>query len=70
MVPQGGLEPSLPLIYAALPGYLSDIFIYLFVFLFRAAPTAYGDSQASGPIRAAAASLPHSHSNAGSEPHL
>ena len=30
---------------------------------FRAAPAAYGSSQARGPIRAAAASLRHSHSN-------
>ena len=39
-------------------------------FLFRAAPSAYGGSQASGRIRAAAAGLQHSHSNAGSKPHL
>ena len=31
---------------------------------------AYGSSQARGLIGAAAASLHHSHSNAGSEPHL
>ena len=31
---------------------------------------AYGGSQARGPIRAAAASLRHHHSNAGSELHL
>ena len=36
--------------------------------LFRAAPTAYGDSQARGQIRAIAASLHHSHT--GSEPCL
>ena len=41
----------------------------LFVFsLFRAKPTAYGNSQARGQIRAAAAGLHHSHSNRGSEP--
>ena len=39
-------------------------------FLFRAAPTAYGGSQASGLMGAVAAGLCHSHSNAGSEPHL
>ena len=44
-------------------------FIYLFL-LFRAAPAAYGGSQARGRIGAAAASLCHSHSNTGSEPHL
>ena len=35
--------------------------------VFRAAPMAHGDSQAKGPIRALAAGLCHSHSNAGSE---
>ena len=35
-----------------------------------AAPTAYGGSQARGPIRAVAAGLHHSHSNARSEPGL
>ena len=39
-----------------------------FLFLFRAAPMAYGGSQAGGQIRATAASYSHSH--AGSEPHL
>ena len=47
------------------------LFIYLFIyFLLRAAPMAYGNSEARGPVGAVAASLPHSHSNAGSEPHL
>ena len=47
------------------------LFMYLFVFcLFRAAPTAYGDSQARDLIGATADSLCHSHSNAGSEPCL
>ena len=48
-------------------------FIYLFICLFafsRAAPLAYGGSQARGPIGVVAASLHQSHSNAGSEPHL
>ena len=36
----------------------------------RAAPTAYGGSQARGPIGAIAAGLHHSHSNARSKPHL
>ena len=44
-------------------------FIYLFIFLFRAAPTAYGGSQARGLIRAVAGSLRHSHSNVGSLTH-
>ena len=41
-----------------------------FLNLFRATPMANGSSQASGRIRAVTASLHHSHSNAGSEPHL
>ena len=47
------------------------LFIYLFIFVFsRAAPTAYGGSQARGPTGAVAAGLHHSHSNVGSEPRL
>ena len=46
-----------------------NFFLFLFFLLFRAAPTAYGDSQAMGQIRAAAASLQHSHSNTESEPY-
>ena len=37
---------------------------------FRAAPTPYGGSQARGRIRATAAGLYYSHSNAGSKPRL
>ena len=36
-------------------------FFCLFVLLFRAAPPAYGSSQARGQIRATAAGLHHSH---------
>ena len=39
-------------------------------FFLRAASAAYGGSQARGWMRAAASSLCHSHSNAGSEPRL
>ena len=39
---------------------------YVVFCLFRAAPAAYGGSQARGPIRATAAGLHHSHSNVGS----
>ena len=42
---------------------------FIFV-LFRAASTAYGDSQARGRIRAVAARLHHSHSNIRSKPRL
>ena len=46
--------------------------LYLFVclFIFKAAPAAYGDSQARGQIGAAVASPCHSHSNARSKPPL
>ena len=43
---------------------------YYLCFLFKAAPVSYGSFQARGPIRAAAADLHHSHSNARSEPYL
>ena len=43
--------------------------IYLFL-LFRAAPTAYGGSQAQSLIGATAAGLHHSHSNARPEQRL
>ena len=43
---------------------------FFFLLFFRAVPVAHGGSQARGPIGATAASLHHSHSNAGSEPHL
>ena len=43
---------------------------FFFFSLFRAASMAYGGSQARGGIGAVAASLHHSHSNAGSKPHL
>ena len=39
------------------------LFIYLFVFLFRAVHEAYGGSHARGRIRAEALSLRHSYSN-------
>ena len=52
--------------------YFICLFIYLsFVFCpYRAAPTAYGGSQARGLIGAVAASLCQSHSNARSDPRL
>jgi len=47
------------------------IILLLCLFAFSGAtPGAYGGSQARGLIRAVAASLHHSQSNAGSEPHL
>ena len=49
--------------------FFFKIFIYLFIYLllFKAAPAAYGSSQARGRIGAVAASLDHSHTEAGSE---
>ena len=44
--------------------------LYFILLLFRAAPPAYRGSQARGQIRARAAGLHHSHSNARSEPYL
>ena len=55
--------------------YFWFCFILFYLFggervLFRTAPMAFGISQARGQIGATAASLNHSHSNMGSEPHL
>ena len=61
------VDKTLDLIY----GLHIFVCLYCFVFcIFRAAPTAYGASQARGHIRAEAANLHHSHSNAGSKPCL
>ena len=48
---------------------VSDDFFFFFVFS-RAAPEAYGGSQARGLIGAIAVGLHQSHSNSGSEPSL
>ena len=48
-----------------------EMFSYInFFLLFRAAPVAYGNSQARDQIGATAASLSHSHSNMALEPHM
>ena len=65
--PAPGLEVQLSLKAMTLGIYL---FTYLFISLFRAAPTTYGTSQGRGPIGAAAAGLCHSHINARSKSHL
>ena len=49
---------------------LSELSFVFFFCLFRAAPAAYGGSQARSPIRAVAVALHHSRSNTGSTPHL
>ena len=43
---------------------------FFFFCLLKAAPVAYGVSQARGLTGVVASGLCHSHSNAGSEPHL
>ena len=48
----------------------SSLSICLFLFLFRATPVTYINSQARGGIGAAVAGLHHSHSYEGSEPSL
>ena len=45
-------------------------FVFVFLPFLGPLPAAYGSSQARGLIGAVAAGLHHSHSNAGSEPHL
>ena len=50
--------------------FIFILFIYTFIYLFRATPSAYGGSQARGRIGAIAAALHHSHTNTRSEPCL
>ena len=47
-----------------------SIFLFCLFAISRATPPAYGGSQARSQIRAVATNLCHSHSNAGSKPHL
>ena len=54
----------------SLPDLITLLLFFFFFLHFRAVPKTYGGSQAKGQIRATAASLPHSHSNMGSEPCL
>ena len=56
-------------IYVCIYVYISPYFSF-FAFFFKALLVAYGSSQARGQMRAAAASLHHSHSNIRSEPCL
>ena len=57
------------LLFCCCVGFLFFLFCFVFL-LFKAAPVAYGGSQARDQIRATAADLHHSHSNAGSMPYL
>ena len=63
---QGNTWAHLPLT----PPPISPSLSCLSPWLFRAAPTAHGGSQARGWIRAVATGLHHSHCNMGSEPYL
>ena len=56
-------------LFLQMPKLFFFLFFFPFLKLFKAAPTAYGGSQARGQIRPIAAGLHHSH-NAGSEPCL
>ena len=47
-----------------------NLFLFYFKNSLQGHTMAYGSSQARGRIEAAAADLPHSHSNTGSKPHL
>ena len=48
----------------------ASLFVLFCLVFFRAAPAAYGGSQARGQIRATAAGLHHNPGNTGSESHL
>ena len=54
----------------SLPSFLSLPSFFLSFLLFRPTPMASGGSQARDQVGSTAASLPHSHSNAASEPQL
>ena len=53
--------------YSWYPANLINLFIHLFILLFRAAPTPYGSSQARSRIGTTAADPQHGHSNTGSK---
>ena len=65
-------SPNISELFYKIFFFLTSFFFFFFFFfcIFRAAPAAYGGSQARGLIGAVAAGLHHSHSNMGSEPHL
>ena len=66
MIIQPAMNPRNLLEYGVL-----FLFIYLFIFVFfRAAPAAYGGSQARGLIGIVAAGVHQRHSNARSQPQL
>ena len=54
--------------YFIVTQFFSFCFYFIYLLLFRAAPAAYGVSQAKGQISTVATSLYQSHSNTGSQP--
>ena len=58
------------IIYMQIYKMRSFYFFNYYYFFFRAAPTAYGSSQARGQIGATASGLCHSNSNTRSKPYL
>ena len=62
-----GIEPTLLQSSVIAVGFF--FFLFCLFFVFRAAPMAYGSSQARGPIGAVAARLCHRSRNAGSLTH-
>ena len=63
-------EPQWETLFSNFYVFCFILFYFIFILLFRAAPMAYGESQARGPIGATSASLRQSHNNARSELHL
>jgi len=63
-------EHPVRMVHCPLHGLRKPGTLYFHFLLFRTAPAANGSSQARSPIGAIATGLHHSHSNAGSEPHL
>jgi len=60
------------IIFLSRVSYIADFspLALCFVYLSRAAPLAYGSSQAMGRLRTVATRLQHIHSNSGSQQHL
>ena len=65
-----GSPSHLSFIYFFYYGKISDFYLFIYFWLFRAVPVAYGGFQARDPIVATATGLRQSHSNTRSEPHL
>ena len=67
----GQPRPDSSVLFAEEAKLFCEVCLLSLLFFFGgASPAAHGSSQARSPLGAAAAGLHHSHSNAGSEPHL